>query len=1413
MATRSTNLLKTNDGTLIYKRRHSLPVSESDDMSGSSGTHSATAVRSSHRMIRSSYGSHANSEDVNDKTPDRKRPAEVPAVGSVPKRQRTIRTTESGQCVEWDAYCWLCHSEGSASDCCCELCPRLYHQKCLGMNTVVSCWVCPECEKIMKAENINTRTKPLIDVNMLCLLLRNVICRMKYSQSEPFFRPVDCAALPQYTDYVYHPMDFSTLERNVKKRAYGSTEAFVADVKWIVHNCVIYNGKKHRLTTVAKTVLKICRHETNEIEICSDCYKNSCTKPSVDWFCEPCHIPHKLVWAKMKGYPYWPAKVLQEQNGQVDVRFFGEHDRAWVPVAQVYMISEQYPVTNKLRKGFDVATAELHRHVEMLRERIGSFTYAPPRTPYVLLEEVSPGGSARSPSSKLSQHRKKLLRVKPVSYENEGRPAVKLVVRWSSSSNKQPSVVSKTADALKLRYTSIIATRRSAAANSRSDSSLAKAEDAIRMVTGGSKVADCVVNVERYGTSNSADGNAALDCTDKVSGTRTPDEPTTDTSVRQQQSEDSEAADLGPTACPADDSVIPTNAASNPDTAETGCYVENETVNDDATEDAPQSLDHDIADNDVEEQSGAECQNAASDEVTVDGNDNITADVVVNDNEHNVVTDDNSNSSTPCDDLTHSTDCATAVASDEMNTDSAKTVDEVLMDTGECSSLLPTADIAKSTGVSEGQLLSEQFPVTSTCGICTLSYIPASVSEINAMVESTGKISAPPSVCPPSEHNTDVGARHITSTKDHGKFADTVSEDVLDCLYSSCMVSVSDGECVSESNRDLDANSVKLVCADEVDDGSAAEKESCNTDDMVTGVLSMGTDLENDEEHMAGDSISTVQHVSQAVAVSTATATPSHSPDISTSVPCSSPRFPFLEFLVTLSKQSADSVSASNLSTSVNTSSTVDAISSTLGTSCDSPACSSVLGPSLALSVSSLPLCYSVAQSEQSLSYQPSSVASYQVLPSSRDSSVSESSSIDVNGCDARAICCISSPTTASAVNSSTPTAVATAGLHSIVSSSANSCGMNLPHDHSMITAHCPTIIANVNQHMAAEDSNSNDAASVQSSVSQDILSTTTNAADSISSSGHEPITTGSPFCFSVTGYDFQKYRDMLQSATDNMLEQFCSDILNGAEGSAIRKHMQLEVNRLKWEHAQEIAEIRHNAATALAEQKLTLELVHTNAIEELQNKLEESKAAYTELHRKLTREKEFAVAQTKKKQWCANCGKEAIFYCCWNTSYCDYPCQLQHWPRHQLTCAQTTDATRNTEAHDNAPQQQSLRTGQQQAKNSGQAMAGQHFDGQNQQRQMSRIQMVRSQLPTPPWSQGDAPVNMALGARAQAGARFVPVAPHQRTVPTIHTVSVAGNSGQGIVLVRPPGSSSTMQLPMLPPSDTFFLPPRVLMS
>ena len=44
-----------------------------------------------------------------------------------------------------DYFCWLCHKEGTLI--CCELCPRVYHTKCLGLGSELpQDWACPECE-------------------------------------------------------------------------------------------------------------------------------------------------------------------------------------------------------------------------------------------------------------------------------------------------------------------------------------------------------------------------------------------------------------------------------------------------------------------------------------------------------------------------------------------------------------------------------------------------------------------------------------------------------------------------------------------------------------------------------------------------------------------------------------------------------------------------------------------------------------------------------------------------------------------------------------------------------------------------------------------------------------------------------------------------------------------------------------------------------------------------------------------------------------------------------------------------------------------------------------------------------------------------------------------------------------------
>ncbi|TRY66543.1 hypothetical protein DNTS_015921 [Danionella cerebrum] len=317
-----------------------------------------------------------------------------------------------------DFYCWVCHREGQVL--CCELCPRVYHAKCLRLAAEPEGdWFCPECEKITVAECIETQSKAMtmLTLEQLSFLLKFALQKMKQPGTEQFQKPVPLEHHPDYAEYIFHPMDLCTLEKNIKKKIYGSTEAFLADVKWILHNCIIYNGGNHKLTATAKVIVKICEHEMNEIEVCPECYLSACQKRE-NWFCEPCSNPHPLVWAKLKGFPFWPAKALRDKEGQVDARFFGQHDslikkwaldgnevnhgrtrvvnwsqsqavnrgielQAWVPMNNCYLMSKEIPFSVKKTKGiFNSAMQEMEVHVENIRKKHRVFNYAPFRTPY-----------------------------------------------------------------------------------------------------------------------------------------------------------------------------------------------------------------------------------------------------------------------------------------------------------------------------------------------------------------------------------------------------------------------------------------------------------------------------------------------------------------------------------------------------------------------------------------------------------------------------------------------------------------------------------------------------------------------------------------------------------------------------------------------------------------------------------------------------------------------------------------------------------------------------------------------------------------------------------------------------------------------------------------------------------------------
>lgn len=163
---------------------------------------------------------------------------------------------------------------------------------------------------------------------------------------------------------------------------------------------------------------------------------------------------------------------------------------------------------------------------------------------------------------------------------------------------------------------------------------------------------------------------------------------------------------------------------------------------------------------------------------------------------------------------------------------------------------------------------------------------------------------------------------------------------------------------------------------------------------------------------------------------------------------------------------------------------------------------------------------------------------------------------------------------------------------------------------------------------------------------------------------------------------DIAKYTSKMMDAIKGTMTEIYNDLSKNTTGSTIAeiRRLRIEIEKLQWLHQQELAEMKHNLELTMAEMRQSLEQERDRLIAEVKKQLE--------------LEKQQAVDETKKKQWCANCKKEAIFYCCWNTSYCDYPCQQAHWPEHMKSCTQSATAPQQ-EADAEANQETGNKTSQ----------------------------------------------------------------------------------------------------------------------
>ena len=74
---------------------------------------------------------------------------------------------------------------------------------------------------------------------------------------------------------------------------------------------------------------------------------------------------------------------INSKDNHGDVRFFGAHDRAWIPLKDIYLYSEKPPTDiKKKRSNIEPSFEEVERHRKRLAERFGRVEYAEPKIAY-----------------------------------------------------------------------------------------------------------------------------------------------------------------------------------------------------------------------------------------------------------------------------------------------------------------------------------------------------------------------------------------------------------------------------------------------------------------------------------------------------------------------------------------------------------------------------------------------------------------------------------------------------------------------------------------------------------------------------------------------------------------------------------------------------------------------------------------------------------------------------------------------------------------------------------------------------------------------------------------------------------------------------------------------------------------------
>ncbi|CAJ1051360.1 protein kinase C-binding protein 1 isoform X3 [Xyrichtys novacula] len=964
--------------------------------------------------------------------------------------------------------------------------------------------------------------------------------RKTFNWTEPFQKPVSLEQHPDYAEYIFHPMDLCTLEKNIKKKMYGCTEAFLADAKWILHNCIIYNGGNHKLTATAKVIVKICEHEMNEIEVCPECYLSACQKRD-NWFCEPCSNPHPLVWAKLKGFPFWPAKALRDKDGQVDARFFGQHDRAWVPLNNCYLMSKEIPFSVKKTKSiFNSAMQEMEVYVENMRKKFGVFNYAPFRTPYTPDNNfqmlLDPSNPSSMPAKSEKQEKIKL------SFDMTASPKIALSRAILPGMGVGGSTTSRRAP-LSDMPRSPMSTNSSALTGSDGEQDPAEKSQS------------------KAPNSQFSTGEESMDCTASPAHGRP---GPVSSSLDSPKPFHTPAPSI-----PKQEKTLPTGSILN------------------------LNLDRSKAEMDLKELSETVQQKQEAKPVLTSPKRQIKSRFQLN-----------------LDKTIES--CKAQLGIDEISVDAYKGVEQSESEDSDKS------DSSDSEYASDEEQRTKDGPDTEQSEEALKEPTKTKVKDQHSLSQDkeakANSLVASESAADDTATTGPDASTKVKVSKDSEKESSEKSK----------------GPPKSSSPRE------KAQVKEEAQKPVAVE----DSDSERELVIDLGEEQGGKDRKRSRKDHNTIKESSasklegKAPVSSTPSSQSSAAPSTTSSV----------------STQSTLAIPVSMVSFTTPSPATISlaTVSSATAAPPSSPSPSASTTPALKkqrplLPRETVPVVQRAVVWNTTAKFQTSS-QKWHMQKVQRQQQNQQPVATTQTSLPRQGQTQVLTQTQAAAGNGSTA-----------VSSSATQ-------QSSQSTRYQTRQAVKAVQQKDTPLSTSTSAVTLVSSSPASVAMATSSLGTAASSS---PGATDLyiPTASADVAADIAKYTNKIMDAIKGTMTEMYNDLSKSTSGNTIAeiRRLRIEIEKLQWLHQQELSEMKHNLELTMAEMRQSLE--------------QERERLVTEVKKQMEQEKQQAVDETKKKQWCANCRKEAIFYCCWNTSYCDYPCQQAHWPEHMKSCTQSASA------------------------------------------------------------------------------------------------------------------------------------------